>query len=436
MTMDPVLSGILCIAAPILIVVVFFISIRGIPLYDRVQRSVDDVVRVMRENITGIRVVKALSKEPYEIHRFGDANDTLTTNERTTGILMSLPGPASQLVLNVGLAVVVLVGAKRVNNGATEPGVILAFLTYFNMVLNGVMGLNRLFMLTSKANASANRIAAVIAKSEELNPVAGTDPAPSDDYIIFDHVSFRYGRDEAPSDADAFHGEKRMLSLEDISFSMKKGSTLGIIGPTGCGKTTIINLLMRFYDATAGHVYVDGADVHSYEKDDLHRRFGAVFQNDMIFADTVFSNIDFGRDITEEQLQRAASDACAAEFVEAYDDDYAHMAAIHGANFSGGQRQRLLIARALAADPDILVLDDSSSALDYRTDALLRKAIREHHAGTTTIMIAQRVSSIMSMDRIIVMEDGRIIGSGTHEELLKTCPAYLEIYNTQMGEEG
>lgn len=437
MIMDPGLSSILCVIAPIAIFVVIFVSVKGIPLYDKVQQSVDSITRVMRENITGIRVVKALSKEEYEMWRFAGANEEMARRERKASVTMSLPGPIMTLMLNVGLTLVVLVGAIRVNNGQTEPGAILAFLTYFNMILMGIMGLNRIFLTMSKANASANRIAAVVGTEETLFALSEEEAAhtDSDAYILFDDVSFRYGEDSKDSGA-GFAGGNRQMSLENISFAMKKGGSLGIIGPTGCGKTTIINLLMRFYDTTDGHVFIGGKDVRAYDKDELHRMFGVVFQNDVIFADTLAENISFGREISEEALHNAVADARAAEFVEAYDDKYQHRASIHGANLSGGQRQRILISRALAGDPDILILDDASSALDYKTDAALRKAILEHHRGTTTIIVAQRVSSIMSLDHILVMDEGRVIGQGSHEELLRSCPQYLDIYKTQMGEEG
>jgi len=436
LTMDAGLAAILCIMAPIMIVVIVFISRKGIPLYEKVQSSVDDIVRVMRENITGIRVVKALSKEDYEKRRFADANEQMTKKDIHASMLMSLPGPIATLFLNCGLVLVVVIGARRVNAGATQPGVILAFLTYFNMILMGVMGLNRIFMMISKANASSKRIASVIEAEDELVPLpeSETAKAPTDDYIIFDHVNFNYGADSQTVDGSAFTDGGRKKCLNDIHFSMKKGGSLGIIGATGCGKTTIINLLMRFYDADSGHVFVDGRDVRSFDKDELHRLFGVVFQNDVIFADTLKENISFGRDVDGESLVTAAEDARARDFIEAYEDTYEHKAVIHGANLSGGQRQRVLIARALAAHPEILVLDDSSSALDYKTDAMLRKAIAEHHADTTMIVIAQRISSIMNLDDIIMLDEGRIIGHGTHEELLKTCPMYAEIYKTQMGE--
>ena len=450
MVMDPGLAAILCVMAPILIVVIVSVSFKGIPLYEKVQRRVDDLVRIMRENITGIRVVKSLSKEFYEIRRFDKANKQMSSDDLKAGIIMSLPGPIMTLFLNVGLTLVVVIGSHRVNAGIIEPGVILAFLTYFNMILMGVMGLNRVFMMMSKANASAKRIEAVVHAPEELLVLDEKEAAKpdlerfaADDYIIFDHVDFSYEagigergeqNEKSRNEQVSFAGMEREKCLYDIHFSMKKGQSLGIIGATGAGKTTIINLLMRFYDTSKGHIFIDGKDVRTYDKDYLHRMFGVVFQNDVIFADTLHENIAFGREVTLEQIRSAATDAMARDFIEAYEEAYDYRAVIHGANLSGGQRQRTLIARALVAKPQILVLDDSSSALDYKTDASLRKAIRENYAGATTIIIAQRISSILNLDHIMVLDEGRMIGYGTHEELLESCPMYRDIYKTQMGE--
>ena len=436
LTMDTGLASILCIMAPVMIVLVCFVSWKGIPLYNEVQKRMDVLVRLMRESITGIRVVKALGKEPYEEQRYSRANTGMTRQEIRASMIMSLPGPIVTLFLNIGLTLVVLVGAQRVNDGHTQPGVILAFLTYFNMILMGVMGLNRIFMMMSKANASANRIREVVDLPEELTPLAADRlcEAPGDEALIFDHVTFNYDADAPEEVHGQFLGDERQQCLQDISFRVRKGGSLGIIGTTGSGKTSIINLLMRFYDPQDGHVFVDGRDVRGYDRDELHRKFGVVFQNDIIFADTVRENITFGRDVIEDNLIRAAEDAMARGFVESYGDTYDHKAAIRGANFSGGQKQRLLIARALAAQPEILILDDASSALDYRTDAKLRRAIRDHHSSATTVVIAQRISSILSLDEIIVLHEGEMIGRGTHEELLLSCPEYRDIYRTQMGE--
>ncbi len=424
--MDRALSMILIVMLPFLILVIFFVSSKGIPMYTGVQKKLDSVVRIMRENITGIRVVKALSKGEYEKKRFAAANEEMAHSDMRAGTIMAIPGPFMQLCLNIGLTVVVIFGAVRVNNGLMQPGVILAFLTYFNMITMGVMGLNRIFMSMSKASASADRIAEVIETEDGWEIAYGGE---KDGHIRFDNVSFSYGS-ESKTDAD-FAGGERERALENISFSLNKGESLGIIGPTGCGKTTVVNLLMRFYDADEGSITIDGRDVRSYEKDELRRKFGVVFQNDMVFNDSIKNNIDFGRGISQEDLNRAAEDAVAMEYIDSLENKMEYMAAIKGANLSGGQKQRLLVARALAADPEILVLDDSSSALDYKTDATMRAAIRKNHKDSTLIMIAQRVSSIMGMDHIMVMDNGSCIGYGTHEELMENCPAYRETFEMQ-----
>jgi len=422
MIMDPVLSGILCVLVPILGVVIYLVTRHGIPLYDKVQTSLDRVIRVMRENITGIRVVKALSKEQYEKKRFQEANSHLTNDDIRASITMATPSPLMQLTLNIGLTLVVIVGARRVNNGVIQPGVILAFLTYFNMILQSVMGLNRIFMMASKAVASADRIDLILQVPDDqpVLPVDGHE-IETDAHIVFDHVFFSYHKT----------GEQ---CLSDIDLSLKQGESLGIIGATGSGKTSIVNLLMRFYDCDRGGIYIHGKDVRTYSKDELREMFGVVFQNDTIFNDTLFENISFGRHLTDFQVRRAAQAANISDFIDGLDEAYQYKADIKGANLSGGQKQRTLIARAIADHPQILILDDSSSALDYKTDAALRKAIQSDYSSSTMIMIAQRVSSIMALDHILVLENGKMIGYGTHKELLKSCPVYLDIYQSQMGE--
>ncbi len=474
MLMDFQLSLVLLLMMPLLILIIYFITSRGIPMYTKVQQKLDVVVRVMRENITGIRVVKALSKEDFEKRRFAGTNEDLTKSDVAAATVMAMPGPVIQFLLNIGLSIVVLFGAYRVNSGQIKPGVILAFLTYFNMITMGVMGLSRIFTTMSKASASANRIAVVLSmetpdelkeaeeaakdqskasgaqataakdQSKASGEVTASDAVKAGtDHLRFDNVSFNYGKAEwADSHADAksqqgssadFGGQAREKALSGISFSMKRGETLGIIGPTGCGKSTIVNLLMHFYDADEGAIYVDGKNVNSYKKDDLRRKFGTVFQNDMIFQNTLYENIDFERKLDPKAIRSAIEDACAAEYVDGLAQGLQYEATIKGANLSGGQKQRMFVARALAGNPEILILDDSSSALDYKTDARMRKAILEHHPDSTLIMIAQRVSSVMNMDKILVLDNGRCIGYGTHEELLQNCRDYRETYEVQMG---
>jgi ATP-binding cassette subfamily B protein len=299
------------------------------------------------------------------------------------------------------------------------------------MITMGVMGLNRIFMSLSKASASADRIGAVIGKGNEwtVMPLGEAVKTDSESYIEFSNVSFSYGK-ESKGDKK-FVGGKREKALDDMSFSLKKGQSLGIIGPTGCGKTTIINLLMRFYDSDEGRISIEGRDVRTFEKDELRKKFGVVFQNDMVFKDSLRNNIDFGRGHTDEELIAATKDAMAFEYIDGLDNKMEYQADIKGANLSGGQKQRLLVSRALAGRPDILILDDSSSALDYKTDSDMRKAIKDNHRESTLILIAQRVSSVMNMDKILVMDNGKCIGLGTHQELMQNCSAYRETYEMQ-----
>ncbi len=434
--MDASLAMILVIMLPLLILIVLAVSAKGIPMYTRVQGKLDALVRIMRENITGIRVVKALSKADYEKRRFDAANEDMTHTDITASTVMAIPGPFLQFCLNVGLTLVVLLGAGRVNAGRMEPGVILAFLTYFNMIAMGVMGLTRIFMTLSKASASANRIDEVLKAPTDqriLAPEEALSPA-GPGFLRFENVGFRYGEDSRASDRGDFAGERREKALDGISFTLEKGESLGIIGPTGCGKSTIIQLLLRFYDAGEGGVFLEGRDVRSYDRDELRARFGVCFQNDMVFQDTLRENVNFGRGLDDGEVRAALGDAMALEYVDALPQGLDYAAAIKGANLSGGQKQRLLVARALAGKPEVLILDDSSSALDYKTDAAMRRAIREHYGDVTLIMVAQRVSSIMGMHHILVMDDGKMIGFGTHEELMESCPVYRETWQIQMGD--
>lgn len=415
-TLEPVLTLVLAGILPLLGIVVFLVSRKGIPLYTKLQSSIDRMVRVVRENISGIRVIKALSKTQYEKERFAKVNQEVSSMEQKAGLTMAITNPIMNFLLNFGLTLVIIVGAYRVNSGASEPGKIVAFLSYFTIMLHAVMAINRIFVVYSKAIASAKRIEEVLDAPEDLVEKAIADEV-TEEHITFDHVSFSYTQEPC---------------LSDISFSLKKGESLGIIGSTGSGKTTLINLLMRFYDVQEGSIRINGQDIRSIPKQELRKKFGVVFQNDVLFADTVAENIRIGRDLPSNALWMAAEHAQAADFVENLDGQLDFKLAIKGSNLSGGQKQRLLITRALAGKPEILILDDSSSALDYKTDAQLRKAIRENYSGTTTIMIAQRISSVMKLDHILVIEDGQMAGYGTHEELLENCNVYQEIYQSQL----
>lgn len=416
--LEPVLALILIAVLPLIALVIYGVSKKGIPLYTKLQQGVDAMVRTVRENVTGIRVIKALSKTDYEKERFSSVNSEVVRREKTAGITMALTNPLMNLFLNVGLTVVIIVGAFRVDSGLTQPGKILAFLTYFTIILNAMLSITRMFVMLSKGTASAERIREVLDTPEDLALL------PSDDmdgayHIIFDRVTFSYQKKEA--------------NLRDISFRLKRGERLGIIGATGCGKSTIVSLLMRLYDADAGEIRIGRQRVEAIPPEVLHTKFGVVFQNDILFADTIAENIDFGRGLSREQIEKAAACAQAMEFIQSLPDGFEHRLTAKGTNLSGGQKQRLLIARALAGDPEILILDDSSSALDYKTDSLLRQALAREYPGVTTIVIAQRVSSILHADHILVLEEGRELGYGTHPELMESCELYREISRSQMG---
>ena len=318
--------------------------------------------------------------------------------------------------------IVILLGAYMVYSGTTQIGRIIAFQSYFTIILNAVISISRMFVIYSKGSASADRIQEILELPEELQTIPGDpekDPkAAPDEFLAFDHVSFSY------------LGQKD--NLTNISFTLKRGESLGIIGATGSGKSTIVHLLLRLYDVTAGQIRLNGTDIRKIPTETLHQAFGIVFQSDVLFADTIAENIRFGRELTDEQLKMAAKYAQAEEFISTKEDRFAFQLSSRGSNLSGGQKQRLLIARALAGNSPILVLDDSSSALDYKTDASLRQAIRDHMENTTSIIIAQRISSIMQSDHILVLDHGSCIGYGTHEELIRTCRIYQEIAQSQL----
>lgn len=422
LTLDPVLTLVLLSVLPFVGAVAIAISKKGIPLYTKLQRAADKMVRKARENFAGIRVIKALSKTEYEKERFAQTNADVVAKEKKAGITMGISNPLMNLLLNFGLTLVILAGAFRANEGLTQPGSIIAFLSYFTLILNALLSINRIFVVCSKGSASARRITEVLDAPQDLT-LGSRDPAGTADgvHISFEDVSFSY----TPGAARP--------NLSHISFQVQRGETLGIIGATGCGKSTIIQLLLRFYDPDSGEIRIGGDKVQGIPPEELYAKFGIAFQNDVLFANSIEENIAFGRSLEKEQIRRAAESAQARMFIDELEEGYGHQLTAKGTNLSGGQKQRLLIARALASKPEILILDDSSSALDYKTDAGLRQNLALHYQDTTTIMVAQRISSIMGADHIMVLDNGQIIGYGTHEELIKSCPAYREIGQSQMG---
>lgn len=424
--LDVYLTLVMLCTLPFILLSVVLISRKGIPLYTKLQQAIDNMTRVVRENASGVRVIKALRKSEYEKARFDEVNRDAIRKEKAAGITMAATNPLVTLFLNIGLTAVIVAGAYLVNRGLSSTGKIIAFMSYFTIISNALISLSRMFTVSSKGIAGIKRINRVLEEKPSLW-VDPSDTAPTlagqnaeTPHIRFDHVTFSY------------HKDAKSPTLSDISFELKHGQTLGIIGATGSGKSTLISLLFRTYDADAGLITVDGVDLKRIPTKTLRSSIGVVFQNDFVFADTLAENVRFGRDVSDEGVLAALKSA-QAEYVSEYPDGTEHPLDIKGANLSGGQRQRLLIARALATNPDLLILDDASSALDYRTDAALRREIAAYFASATKIIVAQRISSIRHADKILMLDQGRAIGYGDHESLLEECPAYREIYEAQMG---
>lgn len=421
LTLDPVLTLILVAMLPFIAVIVFFVTKASIPVYTSVQEALDKLTRTVQENFSGVRVVKALSKTEYEKNKFEADNSDLNTKERKAGLIMSVTNPSATVILNVGLTLVVLAGAFRSNSGLTTPGVIIAFQTYFTIMLNAMLGITNVFVMYTKGAASAKRVAEVLDEPDDIAYTAGvTEDSPY--HVEFRNVTFSYNKTEP--------------NLKNISFALRRGQTLGIIGATGSGKTTIINLLNRFYDPDEGEILIDGRNIRSIPNGEFRAKFGNAFQSDFMVAAGIGENISYYRDIPAEKLALAADHASASEFINAYSDGMKHMVSPRGGNLSGGQKQRLLISRALAGEPEILALDDASSALDYKTDSNLRRALHENYADTTKLIVTQRISSIRHADIILVLDDGEVIGQGSHNDLIESCETYKIIAQTQMGENG
>ena len=431
LTLDQVLTLVMLAVMPLIVLILVLVSKIGVPMYTTLQKKNDQFVRVVREDVSGIRIIKALSKEGYERDKFQRYNREAAAQEKKAGMVMNALGPGVNLCLNGGMVLVILAGAIRVDRGLAQPGALIAFLSYVTLILNAIIFLSRMLTVYSRASASAGRIVEVLDSFQDLEQMTQAEvevlwPANREGctnlpYIEFDHVTFSY--------------HKKEDNVNDISFSLHRGQTLGILGATGSGKSTILQLLMRFYDVDQGAVRIDGRDVRTYSAEELHSLFGVVFQNDFIIRDSIAENIRFGRSLEEAEIWTAAGYAQADEFIREKADGYETVVAVKGADLSGGQKQRLLISRALAAHPAILVLDDSMSALDYKTDAALRQQLQENFDDTTAVIVAQRISSVLHADRILVLEEGRMAGCGTHEELMETCEIYGDLYRIQTGQE-
>ena len=419
--LDRVLTLILVALMPVVFVLIFLISRRGVRIYGEVQKNTDEMVSVLRENMEGVRVIKALSKTEYEKERFSGINERIYRTDRKAGITTGLSGPVMNVFLNLGFCAVILAGAFRVNAGQTQPGVIIAFLSYFTLILMAMMMINRIFMLISKGVASGKRLNEVLAApSDDDRLDVGVTPEITENahHVAFENVTFSY--------------LKKRNNIENLSFSLEKGQTLGIIGSTGSGKTTIINLLLRFYKADGGRILIGGRDIREIPRAELYRMFGSALQTDFLMSDTIKENIRFERDISDEEITYAAVNALADGFIKDKSGGYEHLLDVKAANLSGGQKQRILIARAIAGKPEILILDDSCSALDYKTDSELRGNLGRDYSECTKIIVAQRASTVMNADLIIVMDDGDVVGMGRHSELMENCDLYRETAIAQM----
>ena len=417
--MDARLALVMLATLPFIFVTVYSISKKGVPLYTEVQHKVDKMVRVVREDTQGIRVIKALSKNDYENRRYDEVNLALSNEERKAGAIMGSVNPIMMLLMNLGITAVIALSAFTVAKGYSTPATVIAFVQYFTLISMAMMVISRIFVMYTKCAASAERIAEVLETPESFFVTEDDSPDDDENFICFKNVSFSY------------LGRKN--NIENLSVSVPKGGTLGIIGATGSGKSTFVKLLMRAYEANSGTIKIGGKDITAYSRKALTDMFGVALQNDFLYADTIEENIRFGRELSFKEIKRAAKIAQASDFIEALPEGYNHIIAPKGTNLSGGQRQRILIARAVAARPDIIILDDSSSALDYKTDAALRKALETELFGSCVITVAQRVSSVKNCERILVLDEGKVIGSGTHEELMESCPEYREISDSQMG---
>ena len=425
-TVDVKAALVFVAAIPLLSLVVFGIMLITMPLYRKVQSNLDAVLGITRENLTGVRVIRAFNKEANEKQRFEQQNQMLTDAQKFVGKISGLMNPVTYIIVNGALIVLIYTGALRVDAGIITQGQVVALVNYMSQILVELVKLANLIITVTKAFACGNRIQSVF--EEETGMTEGsegwTDPGEADTPVVeFDHVNLRY----------AGAGED---SLTDISFRAMPGQTIGVIGGTGSGKSSVVNLIPRFYDATEGSVRIQGKDARDYRLEELRSHIGMVPQKAVLFQGTIAQNLRWGKEnATEAELEKAIEISQAKEFVDGKEDRLNYQIEQNGKNLSGGQRQRLTIARALVRDPEILILDDSASALDFATDAKLRKAIRQMDSHPVVFIVSQRASSIQYADQILVLDDGELAGIGTHAELMESCEIYREIYESQFEKE-
>lgn len=431
-TIDVKCALIFVVAIPLLSVVVFGIILSTIPLYKKVQSKLDQVLGITRENLTGVRVIRAFHQEAKEADRFRENNEALSAMQIFVGKISACMNPVTYIIVNGAIIALIYTGAVQVNIGNLSQGEVVAIINYMNQILVELVKLANLIVTMTKALACAERVASVFeigadATEDEKKAALDNSIAAKVDekapFLNFNHVSLTYQGAGAPT-------------LQDMNFTVNRGDTVGIIGGTGSGKTSLVNLIPGFYPATEGEILLEGRDIKTMGDEELRGRIGVVPQKAVLFKGTIRSNLQWGKpDATEEEMWRALELAQASEVVDGKPGKLDATVAQNGKNFSGGQRQRLTIARALVRNPEILILDDSASALDYATDAKLRAAIRTLEDKTTTFIVSQRASTIRHADKIIVLDDGEIVGMGTHDELLKDCTVYQEIYYSQYPEQ-
>ena len=419
-TVDVKAALVFVVAIPLLSVVVFGIMLYTIPLYQKVQKALDRVLLMTRENLVGSRVIRAFCRQKDEEEDYLEGSDHLMQMQLFVGKISAMMNPVTYIIVNIAIIAIIWIGGLQVNAGNLSQGEVIALVNYMSQILVELVKLANLIILLTKAAACSKRVGEVFAMEPSIvEHPTGVDLVPAEDKVVFEHVTFTYEGAKEPA-------------LRDISFTAKKGQTIGVIGGTGCGKSTLVNLIPRFYEATEGSVFVDKVNVKSYSFHQLRDRIGIVPQKAVLFNGTIADNLRWGKeDATEEEMNRAIAIAQAADVIASKKDGLEERILQGGKNLSGGQRQRLTIARALVKEPEILILDDSASALDFATDARLRKAIREETKGMTVFIVSQRASTIKQADQIIVLEDGAMAGIGNHEELMKNCSVYREIVHSQ-----